>query len=79
MNGPSGSPFSICRSGIVVMLDDYRVDLRIDLGGPRDRLVQQFAGTDLLLADQLGKADGVVSAVFPERHINPRVVKRRAI
>ena len=56
--------------GIVVMLDDHRIDLRIDLGGAGDRLVQQFAGADLLLADEIGKADAVVIAVFRERHID---------
>ena len=63
---------------IVVMLDDDGIDLRIDLGGARDGLVQQFAGTDLLLADEVGKADGVVLAIFRECHLSPCNARRDA-
>src|SRR5688572_475236 len=54
--------------GMVVMLDDDRVDLRIDLRRTGDGLIEQFLSRDLLLANQFGKADRVVIAVFLEGH-----------
>ncbi len=56
--------------GIVIMLHDHRIDLRIDLGGAGDRLVQQFRGADLLFPDELGEAHPVIAGVFPECHID---------
>jgi hypothetical protein len=53
------------------MLDDDGIDPGIDLGGARDGLVQQFAGTDLFLAHEVGKADGVVLSIFRECHLSP--------
>ena len=58
--------------GMVVMLDDDRVDLRVDLGGAGDGLVQQFPGADLLVADEIGQADPVIVAVFLEGHVDTR-------
>src|SRR5450631_1800333 len=39
------------RLRIVVMFDDYRVDLRINFGRAGNRLVQQLPGGDLLFTD----------------------------
>ncbi len=72
MKGPSGKPRFDLPLRIVVMLDDDRVDLRIDLGGAGDGLVQQLSGADLLVADEIGKADPVVVAVFLEGHADTR-------
>ncbi len=57
---------------IVVMLYDHCVDLRIDFAGTGDRLVQQFLGTDMLVADELGKAHPVIAAIFLEGHFDTR-------
>ena len=54
---------------IVVMLYDHRIDLRIDLGGTGDRLVEQLRGRDLLVANEFGKPEPVIAAVFLEGHI----------
>ena len=56
--------------GIVVMLDDDRVDLRVDLCRAGDRLVEQFTGRDLLVPHQFGQTDRVVIAVFLEGHMH---------
>ena len=53
---------------VVVMFDDHRVDLRIDLGGAGDRFVQQLPGLDLLVADEFGESHPVIAAVFLEGH-----------
>jgi hypothetical protein len=50
---------------VVVVLYDHRIDMRIDLGGAGDCFVQQFPGTDLLLADKLGKPDKAISRAPP--------------
>ena len=55
--------------GIVVMLDDDGVDLRIDFGGAGNRLIEQFARRDLLVPHQFGQTDRVVVAVFLEGHM----------
>ncbi len=57
---------------MVIMLDDDRVDLRVDLGGAGDCLVQQFSGADLFVADEIGQADSVIIAVFLEGHLDTR-------
>ena len=56
--------------GMVVMLYNHRIDLGIYPGGAGDRLVQQFPGTNLLVADEFGKTDAVIAAVFPEGHVD---------
>jgi hypothetical protein len=50
------------------MPDDDRVELRIDLRGAGDGLVEQFPGRDFLLPNQFRKADRVVLSVFLEGH-----------
>ena len=57
---------------IVVVLDHDGIDLRIDLGGARHRLVEQLFRRDLLLADELGKANAVILAIFLEGHRSTR-------
>ena len=53
---------------IVVVLDHDGVQLRIDLGGARQRLVEQLLRRDLLLAHEVGEADAVIAAIFLEGH-----------
>ena len=62
--------------GVVVMLDDDGVDLRIDLRGTGDGLVEQFPGRDLFVANQFGKADRVVIAIFLEGHAHTSLAGR---
>src|SRR5207247_9130785 len=62
--------------GMVIVLDDDRVDLRIDLRGSGNGLVEQFPGRDLFLPDEFGKADRVVLAVFLEGHGHTSLVGR---
>ena len=62
--------------GVVVMLDDDGVDLRIDLRGTGDGLVEQFPGRDLFVANQVGKADRVVIAIFLEGHAHTSLAGR---
>ncbi len=66
--GAVGQPALDLAFGIVVMLYHDRVDLRIDLRGTGDGLVEQFPGRDFFLPNQFGKADRVVIAVFLEGH-----------
>ena len=70
--GTIGEPLCDLPFRIVGMLYDHRVDLRVDLGGTGDRLVQQFLGADLFFPDELGKAEPVVAAVFPKSHDDTR-------
>ena len=77
--GPIRKPVVDLAPGIVVMFHHHRVDFGIDLGGAGDRLVQQFGGADVFLPDQIGKADPVIAAVFPERHIDTREAKLEAV
>ena len=53
---------------IIVMFYDHRIDLRIDLGGSGDRLIQQFPGAHLFFPDEFGQTHSVVAAVFAEGH-----------
>ncbi len=62
--------------GIFVVLHHHRIDLRVDLRGARDRLVEQVAGRDLLLADQIGQADRVLITVFLESHVQVPMASR---
>jgi hypothetical protein len=50
------------------MLDDDRIDLGIDLLGAGDGLGQQLAWADLFPANEVGKADPVIAAIFLEGH-----------
>ncbi len=70
LNGPSGRPCDLLL-GVVIVLDDDRIDLRVHLCGAGDRLIQQFLRTYLLLADEIGEADCVILAVFLEGHAHP--------
>jgi hypothetical protein len=76
VKGPSGQAALDLAFGIVVVLDDDRVDLRIDLRGAGDGLVEQFAGRDFFLPNQFGKADRVVIAVFLEGHVHTSLAGR---
>ena len=60
-----GKSFLDLAFGIVVVLDDDRIDLRVDFRGARDGLVEQFAGRDLLFPDEFGKADRVITCRIP--------------
>src|SRR4029078_472164 len=62
--------------GIVVMLDDDRVDLRIELRGTGDGLIEQILRRDFFLPNQFGKADRVVIAVFLEGHAHTSLAGR---
>ena len=44
------------RLRIIVMFYDHCVDLRVDLGGAGNGLVQQFSRADLFFPDETGKA-----------------------
>ena len=65
--------------GIVVVLDDDRVNLRIDLCRADDGLVEQFAGGDLLLPYEFGKADRVVLPYSLKAMRVPRLPADRTI
>ena len=54
--------------GIIVVLDDDRIDFRIYFSGPRNCFIQQFTGADLPFSDEFGQTDGVIAAIFSEGH-----------
>ncbi|MGY4418867.1 hypothetical protein ACVWY2_001292 [Bradyrhizobium sp. JR6.1] len=74
--GAVRQPLGDLALGVVVMLDDDCVDLRIDGGRARNRLVEQLPCRDVLVADELGETDRVVVAEFLESHV--RAPHRRA-
>src|SRR5882724_8286827 len=53
---------------IVIVLDDNGVDVRIDLFGTGDRLIQKLCGAHLTVTNEFGEAQSVKVAVVLERH-----------